>query len=143
MNLFVCVEDVAPSISAPGAPWVCGTGHQDAGAPQISLTEPASPAPPEILRDCVEADLDDGPEYLAIGNLGKHKRRDSSSSTQSSEHMGTQADAHTPVAPPPPRRSSFSEAPRATGRSSRGHMRSLSDTGLNQKLKNGAYKQLN
>ncbi|XP_077083143.1 run domain Beclin-1-interacting and cysteine-rich domain-containing protein isoform X1 [Siphateles boraxobius] len=128
-------SDVALSSRAPGAPWVCGTGHQDAGIPQISFTDPASPAPPEILRDCVEADLDDGPEYLAIGNLGKHKRRDSSSSTQSSEHMGTQADAQTPVAPPPLRRSSFSEAPRATGRISRGHMRSLSDTGVNQKLK--------
>ncbi|KAG1941973.1 run domain Beclin-1-interacting and cysteine-rich domain-containing protein [Pimephales promelas] len=125
-------SDVAPSGSAPGAPWVCGTGHPDAGIPQISFTEPA---PPEILRDCVEADLDDGPEYLAIGNLGKHKRRDSSSSTQSSEHMGTQADAHTPVAPPPPRRSSFSEAPRSTLRRSKGHIRSVSDTGLNQKLK--------
>ncbi|XP_051765615.1 run domain Beclin-1-interacting and cysteine-rich domain-containing protein isoform X3 [Ctenopharyngodon idella] len=129
-------SDVAPSSSTQGAPWVCGTGNQDAGIPQISFTEPALPAPPEI-RDCVEVDLDDGPEYLAIGNLGKHKRRDSSSSTQSSEHMGTQGDTQTPLAPPPPRRCSFSEAPRTTGRSSRGHIRSLSDTGVTQKLKNG------
>lgn len=128
-------SDVGPCSSAQGAPWVCGTGHQDAGIPQISFTEPASLAPPEI-RECVEADLDDGPEYLAIGNLGKHKRRDSSSSTQSSEHMGTQGDAQAPLAPPPPRRSSLSEAPRTTGRSSRGHIRSLSDTGVTQKLKN-------
>ncbi|XP_026053608.1 run domain Beclin-1-interacting and cysteine-rich domain-containing protein isoform X3 [Carassius auratus] len=129
-------SDVTPSSSTQGAPWVCCRGNQDAGVPQISFTEPASPAPPEI-RDCAEADVDDGPEYLAIGNLGKPKRRDSSSSTQSSEHMGTQGDAHTPLAPPPQRRCSFSEAQRTTGRSSRGHIRSLSDTGVTQKLKNG------
>uniref|UniRef100_A0A671RDM9 Run domain Beclin-1-interacting and cysteine-rich domain-containing protein-like n=1 Tax=Sinocyclocheilus anshuiensis TaxID=1608454 RepID=A0A671RDM9_9TELE len=122
-----------------GAPWL-HRGNRDTGVPQISFTEPASPAPPEI-RDCVEADLDDGPEYLAIGNLGKHKRRDSSSSTQSSEHMGTQGDAHTPSTPPPQRRCSFSEAQRTTRRGSRGHIRSLSDTGVMQKQKNGAYKQ--
>ncbi|XP_059425844.1 run domain Beclin-1-interacting and cysteine-rich domain-containing protein isoform X3 [Carassius carassius] len=129
-------SDVTPSSSTQGAPWVCCRGNQDVGVTQISFTEPASPAPPEI-RDCVEADVDDGPEYLAIGNLGKPKRRDSSSSTQSSEHMGTQGDAHTPLAPPPQRRCSFSEAQRTTGRSSRGHIRSLSDTGVTQKLKNG------
>ncbi|XP_052445253.1 run domain Beclin-1-interacting and cysteine-rich domain-containing protein isoform X3 [Carassius gibelio] len=129
-------SDVTPSSSTQGAPWVCCRGNQDAGVPQISFTEPASPCPPEI-RDCAEADVDDGPEYLAIGNLGKPKRRDSSSSTQSSEHMGTQGDAPTPLAPPPQRRCSFSEAQRTTGRSSRGHIRSLSDTGVTQKLKNG------
>ncbi|XP_052445252.1 run domain Beclin-1-interacting and cysteine-rich domain-containing protein isoform X2 [Carassius gibelio] len=128
-------SDVTPSSSTQGAPWVCCRGNQDAGVPQISFTEPASPCPPEI-RDCAEADVDDGPEYLAIGNLGKPKRRDSSSSTQSSEHMGTQGDAPTPLAPPPQRRCSFSEAQRTTGRSSRGHIRSLSDTGVTQKLKN-------
>ncbi|XP_016109676.1 run domain Beclin-1-interacting and cysteine-rich domain-containing protein-like isoform X2 [Sinocyclocheilus grahami] len=127
-------SDVNPSSSTQGAPWVCGRGNQDTGIPQISFTEPTSPALPEI-RNCVEADVDDGPEYLAIGNLGKHKRRNSSSSTQSSEHMGTQGDAHTPSAPPPPRRCSFSEAQRTTGRHSRGHIRSLSDTGILQKQK--------
>uniref|UniRef100_A0A672R7N8 Run domain Beclin-1-interacting and cysteine-rich domain-containing protein-like n=1 Tax=Sinocyclocheilus grahami TaxID=75366 RepID=A0A672R7N8_SINGR len=134
VHLFVCLQDVNPSSSTQGAPWVCGRGNQDTGIPQISFTEPTSPALPEI-RNCVEADVDDGPEYLAIGNLGKHKRRNSSSSTQSSEHMGTQGDAHTPSAPPPPRRCSFSEAQRTTGRHSRGHIRSLSDTGILQKQK--------
>uniref|UniRef100_A0A8C1DW94 Rubicon autophagy regulator n=2 Tax=Cyprinus carpio TaxID=7962 RepID=A0A8C1DW94_CYPCA len=133
VRLCVCLQDVTPSSSTQGAPWVCCRGNQDAGIPQISFTEPASPAPPEI-RDC--ADVDDGPEYLAIGNLGKHKRRDSSSSTQSGEHMGTQGDAHTPSAPPLPRSCSFSEAQRTTGRSSRGHIRSLSDTSITQKQKN-------
>uniref|UniRef100_A0A8C2HY20 Rubicon autophagy regulator n=1 Tax=Cyprinus carpio TaxID=7962 RepID=A0A8C2HY20_CYPCA len=137
VHLCVCLQDVTPSSSTQGAPWVCCRGNLDAGIPQISFTEPSSPAPPEI-RDC--ADVDDGPEYLAIGNLGKHKRRDSSSSTQSGEHMGTQGDAHTPSAPPLPRSCSFSEAQRTTGRSSRGHIRSLSDTSVTQKQKNGAYK---
>ncbi len=137
VHLFVCCQDVTPSSSTPGAPCVCGRGNQDTGIPQIS---PKSTALPEI-RDCVEADLDDGPEYLAIGNLGKHKRRDSSSSTKSSEHKGTQGDAHTLLALPPPRRCSLSEAQRTTGRISKGHNRSLSDTGVTQKQKNGAYKQ--
>ncbi|XP_002666415.3 run domain Beclin-1-interacting and cysteine-rich domain-containing protein isoform X2 [Danio rerio] len=116
-------SDVAPSSSAQGR------GNQVAG---ISFTEPVLPE----SRDFGDGDLDDGPEYLAIGNLGKQKRRDSSSSVHSSEHMGTRGDAHTPLAPPPQRRCSFSEAQKATGRSSRGHIRSLSDTGVTQKQKN-------
>lgn len=126
MSLF-CLEDVVSSSSAQGR------GNQDAG---ISFTEAA---PPES-RDCGDGDLDDGPEYLAIGNLGKQNQRDSSSSVHSSEHMGTRSDAHTQLAPPPQRRCSFSEAKKTTGRSSRGHIRSLSDTGVTQKQKNGAYK---
>ncbi|XP_051977277.1 run domain Beclin-1-interacting and cysteine-rich domain-containing protein isoform X1 [Xyrauchen texanus] len=131
-------SDVTPSSSAQGAPWVCGGRNQsppNTGIPQISFTEPASPASAEI-RDCTDADLDDGPEYLAIGNLGKHKRRDSSGSNQSNELTGTQGATHTALAPPPPRRSSFSEAQKSKGQSSRGHIRSLSDTGITQKQKN-------
>ncbi|XP_067272537.1 run domain Beclin-1-interacting and cysteine-rich domain-containing protein isoform X2 [Pseudorasbora parva] len=139
--------------SSDVAPWVSSTGH----LPRLLFSAAATPAPPEgqcvegqcAEDQCVEVDLDDGPEYLAIGNLGKQKHSDSSSSTQSSEHMGTPGHAHTtghthttdhahtPVALPPARRGSFSEAPRPAGRSHRGHMRSLSDTGLTQKLKNG------
>ncbi|XP_051549998.1 run domain Beclin-1-interacting and cysteine-rich domain-containing protein-like isoform X2 [Myxocyprinus asiaticus] len=131
-------SDVVPSSSAQGAPWVLGGENQsppDTGIHQISFTKTTSPDQAEI-RDCTDADLDDGPEYLAIGNLGKHKRRDSSSSNQSIEHTGNQGTTPTSLAPPPPRRCSFSEAQRSVGRSSKGHIRSLSDTGITQKQKN-------
>lgn len=130
-------SDSLPSSSTQGAPWVCGRNQSppETGIPHIAFTEPTSPAPAET-RDCAEADLDDGPEYLAIGNLGKRSRRESSSSTQSSEHPETQGSIHMALAPPPPRRCSFSEAQKNMGRSSRGHIRSLSDTGISQKQKN-------
>ncbi|XP_056613929.1 run domain Beclin-1-interacting and cysteine-rich domain-containing protein isoform X2 [Triplophysa dalaica] len=130
-------SDSLPSTTTQRAPWVCGRNQSppDTGIPHIAFTEPTSPAPADI-RDCGEADLDDGPEYLAIGNLGKHRRRDSSSSTQSSEHQEAKGSTHMALAPPPARRCSFSEAQKNMGRSTRGHIRSLSDTGISHKLKN-------
>lgn len=112
--------------------------------PSISLTESPTPNSPQPeTGDSGDGDYDDGPEYLAIGNLGQRNRRDSQSSTHSSEQgehpdqsleSSSQAQAQ---APPPPRRSSFSEGQRGPGRGSRGHTRSFSDTGINQKLRNG------
>ncbi|XP_069009540.1 run domain Beclin-1-interacting and cysteine-rich domain-containing protein isoform X3 [Embiotoca jacksoni] len=142
--------------SSPGAPWVCVSrpGESEQGVtsppgpgsvPSISLTESPSPSPlqPEA-GDSGDGDSDDGPEYLAIGNLGQRSRRDSRSSTHSSERVETkdqpyqlyQRSSLVP-APAPPRRSSFSEGQKGPGRGSRGHTRSFSDTGLNQKLRNG------
>ncbi|GAA6219792.1 run domain Beclin-1-interacting and cysteine-rich domain-containing protein isoform X1 [Lates japonicus] len=138
--------------SSLGAPWVCVSrpGESERGetpppgpvpVPSISLTE--SPAPtslqPETGVDSGDGDYDDGPEYLAIGNLGQRSRRDSQSSTHSSEQGETleQPLERCSQAPPPPRRSSFSEGQRGPGRGSRGHTRSFSDTGVNQKLRNG------
>ena len=108
--------------------------------PSIALTESPSPTnlQPEA-GDSGDGDYDDGPEYLAIGNLGQRSRRDSRSSDHSSE-TGVSQDQSLQcslVAPPPPRRSSFSEGQKGPGRGSRGHARSFSDTGLNQKLRNG------
>ncbi|XP_069558342.1 run domain Beclin-1-interacting and cysteine-rich domain-containing protein isoform X2 [Brachyistius frenatus] len=141
--------------SSPGAPWVCVSrpGESEQGVtsppgpgsvPSISLTESPSPSPlqPEA-GDSGDGDSDDGPEYLAIGNLGQRSRRDSRSSTHSSEQVETKDQPYQlyqrsslVLAPAPPRRSSFSEGQKGPGRGSRGHTRSFSDTGLNQKLRN-------
>ncbi|TRZ03886.1 hypothetical protein DNTS_015847 [Danionella cerebrum] len=130
--------DVCSCHSGQGAPCVCGRTRTDSEIPQICFTSPASPGPQES-HDSADGDLDDGPEYLAIGNLGKQRRRDSSSSC---ERMGTQghtssklAPSHQ-LAPPITRRCSFSEVQRVMGRSSKGHVRSLSDTGITQKPRN-------
>ncbi|XP_070765116.1 run domain Beclin-1-interacting and cysteine-rich domain-containing protein isoform X1 [Enoplosus armatus] len=132
--------------SSLGAPWVCVSrpGESEQGVtpppgsvsvPCISLTESPSPTSlqPEA-GDSGDGDYDDGPEYLAIGNLGQRSRRDSQSSTHSSE-QGESLQRGS-LALPPPRRSSFSEGQRGPGRGSRGHTRSLSDTGVNEKLRN-------
>ncbi|XP_010734935.3 run domain Beclin-1-interacting and cysteine-rich domain-containing protein isoform X1 [Larimichthys crocea] len=137
--------------SSLGAPWVCvsrlGEGEQGVtpppgppSVPCISLTESPLPTPlqPEAGDSC-DGDYDDGPEYLAIGNLGQRSRRDSRSSTHSSEQSEIQDQSlqRGSLVAPPPRRSSFSEGQRGPGRGSRGHTRSFSDTGINQKLRNG------
>ncbi|XP_063746751.1 run domain Beclin-1-interacting and cysteine-rich domain-containing protein isoform X2 [Eleginops maclovinus] len=136
--------------SGTGAPWLCdsGPGESEQGAtlppvpvsiPGISLPESPSPAsfPPDAADSC-DGDYDDGPEYLAIGNLGQRSRCDTRSSTHSSEEDFAQdlSMQRGPKAPPPPRRSSFSEGQRGPVRGSRGHTRSLSDAGVNQKLRN-------
>uniref|UniRef100_A0A8D3CLC0 Rubicon autophagy regulator n=1 Tax=Scophthalmus maximus TaxID=52904 RepID=A0A8D3CLC0_SCOMX len=154
-KLLAQVDTVGVHATSPasslGAPWVCvsrpGESKQDAtpppdpaSVPCITLTDSPTPASlqPET-GDSGDGDYDDGPEYLAIGNLGQRSRRDSQSSTHSSEQ--SEARVHSldqrSQAPPPPRRSSFSEVQRGPGRGSKGHTRSFSDTGINQKLRNG------
>uniref|UniRef100_A0A8D3CHJ1 Rubicon autophagy regulator n=1 Tax=Scophthalmus maximus TaxID=52904 RepID=A0A8D3CHJ1_SCOMX len=153
-KLLAQVDTVGVHATSPasslGAPWVCvsrpGESKQDAtpppdpaSVPCITLTDSPTPASlqPET-GDSGDGDYDDGPEYLAIGNLGQRSRRDSQSSTHSSEQ--SEARVHSldqrSQAPPPPRRSSFSEVQRGPGRGSKGHTRSFSDTGINQKLRN-------
>uniref|UniRef100_A0A3B3YVC6 RUN domain-containing protein n=1 Tax=Poecilia mexicana TaxID=48701 RepID=A0A3B3YVC6_9TELE len=106
--------------------------------PHISLSEsPSSSVQPEAGDSC-DCDSDDGPEYLAIGNLGQRSRRDSRSSIHSSEQDQTkepctQQSSQTST---PPRCSSFSEGQRGPGRGAKGHTRSFSDTGISQKLRN-------
>ncbi|KAM8745806.1 run domain Beclin-1-interacting and cysteine-rich domain-containing protein isoform 2-T2 [Acanthopagrus schlegelii] len=131
-----------------GAPWVTQPGESErvvtppSGSilvPCISLTEPPSSTSPQPeAGDSCDGDYDDGPEYLAIGNLGQRSRRSSRSSTHSSEQSETPdlTPQRGSLVPPPPRRSSFSEGQRGQGRGSRGHTRSFSDTGINQKLRN-------
>uniref|UniRef100_A0A3B5A5E8 Rubicon autophagy regulator n=1 Tax=Stegastes partitus TaxID=144197 RepID=A0A3B5A5E8_9TELE len=136
--------------SSLGPPWVCvsrpGESEQLAtppagslAVPSISLTEPSSPSsyPPEA-GDSGDGDSDDGPEYLAIGNLGQRSRRDSRSSSLNSEPSESkdQTLQRNSLAPAQPRRSSFSEGQRGPSRGARGHTRSFSDTGVNQKLRN-------
>lgn len=131
--------------NSPGPPWVCVSRPGDCepggttplnhvSPPSISIAE--SPSLNETC-DSGEGDYDDGPEYLAIGNLGQRTRRDSRSSTPSSDQGELkEQSAKNHLVVPPPRRSSFSEGQRGTGRGARGHTRSFSDTGINQKLRN-------
>ncbi|XP_047666250.1 run domain Beclin-1-interacting and cysteine-rich domain-containing protein isoform X3 [Tachysurus fulvidraco] len=128
--------DAAVTISATGAPWTCLSTDQSivdqvmTQNSQTGSTQPVNPAPSEG-GDC---DGDDGPEYLAIGNLGRRSRRGSSNSALSTETV--QNTGHTHEAPPiSQRRSSFSDMERGKKRSFRGHARSLSDTGVMQKHK--------
>lgn len=142
-----------PDSSSLGDPWLCvsGTGEGERGVtpppvpslvPRIALTEPPSPvAPPPEGGTSAEGDYDDGPEYLAIGNLGQRSRRDSRCSAAAGsepEEVLAPPPGRSPlaVAPPTPRRSSYSEGQRGPargGRGGRGHIRSVSDTGLSQK----------
>ncbi|XP_034736541.1 run domain Beclin-1-interacting and cysteine-rich domain-containing protein isoform X2 [Etheostoma cragini] len=134
--------------SRSGAPWICvsqpGESEQSVthnpGPVAISFTEsPLSTTFQPEAGDSGEGDYDDGPEYLAIGNLGQRSRCDSRSSTHSSEQGVPleQSLQQSSLARPPPRCSSFSEGQRGPERGSRAHTRSFSDTGINQKLKNG------
>ncbi|XP_018618225.2 run domain Beclin-1-interacting and cysteine-rich domain-containing protein-like isoform X2 [Scleropages formosus] len=129
-------DHAAPRTSdgSPGAPWTCDTskrGSDSEGTLQISVTE--SPQPAEVEgEDKGSEDPDDGPEYLAIGNLGQHRRVNSISSSGTSE--SSSGSAWTPLAASPTRRSSYSEGQAGPGRGSKGHSRSLSlsDSGLSQ-----------
>lgn len=110
--------------------------------PSITLTESASPSSPqpETGESC-DGDYDDGPEYLAIGNLGQRARQDSQSSANSSERGETPNHSNNQklqgLMSAVPRRSSFSEVQRGPAARARGHTRSFSDTGVNQKIRNG------
>ncbi|XP_035772509.1 run domain Beclin-1-interacting and cysteine-rich domain-containing protein-like, partial [Neolamprologus brichardi] len=113
-----------------------------ASIPSISLTDTNST--PSFLQPEADeygggGDSDDGPEYLAIGNLGqRNDRRNSQSSTHSSERGGnTDQSLQRSTTQAPQRRSSFSEGQKGPGRGLKGHTRSFSDTGVNQKLRNG------
>lgn len=109
--------------------------------PHIALTEsPSSSVQPESGDFC-DGDSDDGPEYLAIGNLGQRSRCNSRSSTHSSEQDQKKEPCtqRGSLAPNPPRRSSFSEGQKGPGRGAKGHTRSFSDTGISQKLRNGEW----
>lgn len=123
----------APCVSKPGESGRGGTPPPGSvSVPSISLSEPpSSPSLQPEAGDSGDADYDDGPEYLAIGNLGQRSRSDSPNSTDSSEQGVAPA-----LAPPPHRRSSFSAGQRGPGRAPRGHTRSFSDTGVSQKMKN-------
>lgn len=102
--------------------------------PCISFTEcPSQPDP----GDSGDGDYDEGPEYLAIGNLGS--RRVSRSSTHSSDQSEPREPPQQQGARilPPNRRSSFSEGQKGPGRGLRGHTRSFSDTGISTKLRSG------
>lgn len=127
----------AVSVSALGAPWACLSTDQSISDP--TLTQNSQTDSTHLVNsassEAGDCDGDDGPEYLAIGNLGRRNRRGSSIAPQITEHAPTKGLA--PEAPPhSQRRSSFSEMERGKRRS-RGHTRSLSDTGLMQKHKQG------
>ncbi|XP_034736542.1 run domain Beclin-1-interacting and cysteine-rich domain-containing protein isoform X3 [Etheostoma cragini] len=141
------VKYTTSAASRSGAPWICvsqpGESEQSVthnpGPVAISFTEsPLSTTFQPEAGDSGEGDYDDGPEYLAIGNLGQRSRCDSRSSTHSSEQGVPleQSLQQSSLARPPPRCSSFSEGQRGPERGSRAHTRSFSDTGINQKLKN-------
>nr|XP_015216868.1 PREDICTED: run domain Beclin-1 interacting and cysteine-rich containing protein [Lepisosteus oculatus] len=141
--------------SVSGAPWMCGVGQQDSAStplgppmvPHISLTEPSSPAWIGEGGEGVEAgeaDFDDGPEYLAIGNLGQRRRRGSANNSTTSDQVEGSVARRCPLATSP-RRSSFSEGqgPDRCGGAKQGHVRSLSDTGVMQKRSNaGGHRSI-
>ncbi|MBN3272528.1 RUBIC protein, partial [Polyodon spathula] len=138
-----------------------GIGTLSPGLPSVSVTEPATPAGsvPAIHapEDCPEdlcGELDDGPEYLAIGNLGRRCHASHSSSTGSTESNGSvKGDPLAVTAPSslrsallslPPRRSSFSEGQGAErpGGARKCHARSHSDTGVTQARAPGGHRDI-
>ncbi|XP_029105314.1 run domain Beclin-1-interacting and cysteine-rich domain-containing protein isoform X2 [Scleropages formosus] len=135
------------SDSLLGAPWGCVSRDQgpiDPASspmpPQITLTETTSPSPlPSDGADSApDADLDDGPEYLAIGNLGRQRwRRDSTSSAPAAQREASAIPQATLCSTSPasllPRRSSFTEGQSSSSHVCKGHSRSLSDTGVSRR----------
>uniref|UniRef100_A0AAX7VV43 RUN domain-containing protein n=1 Tax=Astatotilapia calliptera TaxID=8154 RepID=A0AAX7VV43_ASTCA len=146
----ICLADTTSQTSSLESEWVVVTspGENARGAtpppgsasiPSISLTDTNSFLQPEADEYGGGGDSDDGPEYLAIGNLGQRNDRcNSQSSTHSSERGGnTDQSLQRSTTQAPQRRSSFSEGQKGPGRGLKGHTRSFSDTGVNQKLRNG------
>lgn len=146
-----CSADPSSPTGSLGAPWlhvskpvehVVAPLPEGLPVPSITLTESASPSSPqpETGESC-DGDYDDGPEYLAIGNLGQRARQDSQSSANSSERGETPNHSNNQklqgLMSAVPRRSSFSEVQRGPAARARGHTRSFSDTGVNQKIRNG------
>uniref|UniRef100_A0A8C9SQX6 Rubicon autophagy regulator n=1 Tax=Scleropages formosus TaxID=113540 RepID=A0A8C9SQX6_SCLFO len=150
--LFLSASPLCPagsplSDSLLGAPWGCVSRDQgpiDPASspmpPQITLTETTSPSPlPSDGADSApDADLDDGPEYLAIGNLGRQRwRRDSTSSAPAAQREASAIPQATLCSTSPasllPRRSSFTEGQSSSSHVCKGHSRSLSDTGVSRR----------
>ncbi|XP_039620596.1 run domain Beclin-1-interacting and cysteine-rich domain-containing protein isoform X1 [Polypterus senegalus] len=125
-------------------------GNKSAIPPPLLVPEKGSftlPREIEDTRDDHSTELDDGPEYLAIGNLGCRRRSSVSSSTESTaslkeeETMPTTISNRTLSA----RRSSFSEGQRMERQAGfrRSHTRSHSDTGLAQgRLQQGGHRNI-
>ena len=131
-----------------GEPWVCVAMPEEN---EQGVTPPLSPisVPGNSFTECSSHHSsqpdpgdsgdgdDDGPEYLAIGNLGsRHLSRSTTHSSEQSEPQD-QFQLPGPRILPPPRRSSFSEGQKGPGQRLRGHTRSFSDTGINTKLRSG------
>ncbi|XP_051930435.1 run domain Beclin-1-interacting and cysteine-rich domain-containing protein isoform X2 [Hippocampus zosterae] len=143
--------------SSRGLPGMCLTRPEEsergvtpppgqASVPSISLlASPSLTSPQPDTGDSGDGEYDDGPEYLAIGNLGQRSRCSTQSSTHSSELSESKDQSLQPnsLGLPPLRRSSFSEGQRELVKGSRGHTRSFSDTGIVQKLrKGGAHRKI-
>ncbi|XP_030228189.1 run domain Beclin-1-interacting and cysteine-rich domain-containing protein isoform X1 [Gadus morhua] len=145
-------SDPTSSAVSLGPDWVPGAGGGGVRGPTpseapllvpplISLT--SSPRSSSPMPEAGEGDYDDGPEYLAIGNQGQRSRQDSRSSTPAeSTAPPPPRRSSLAVAPPPPRRSSFSEGQRGPARVTRGHIRSISDTGVDQKRQGGGARKI-
>lgn len=151
--LFFFFTDPTSKARGLRDPWVCvaSPGENEQGVtpplgpisvPCVSFPECSSRHSPQPdPGDSGDGDYDEGPEYLAIGNLGS--RRVSQSSTHSSDQSEPQDQSQQQSLQqgsrilPPHRRSSFSEGQKGPGRGLRGHTRSFSDTGINTKLRSG------
>ncbi|XP_075058449.1 run domain Beclin-1-interacting and cysteine-rich domain-containing protein isoform X2 [Mixophyes fleayi] len=104
---------------------------------EMSISTLTSNSEETASPEDLPSEADDGPEYLAIGNMS---RRASNQSSNSSNLFSSSQKSETPVESTPvipnltllsvPRRSSFSEGQMSNGMShvKKSHMRSLSDT---------------
>ncbi|XP_033895325.3 run domain Beclin-1-interacting and cysteine-rich domain-containing protein-like isoform X1 [Acipenser ruthenus] len=144
--------------SSAAQSWLCadrGVSTLPPGLPSFSVTEPSTPAgsvPATYAPEDPCGELDDGPEYLAIGNLGR-RRRASHSSSSTGSNGSVKGDPPAVNAPSslrsallslPPRRSSFSEGQGAErpGRARKRHARSHSDTGVTQARAPGGHRDI-